>query len=191
MGPVAISICAVAVPCAGHSAFDADPSFYLGLMMRPGEGPMARLYYMNPSLSTCALTALAVWRLVGLTDPEVAGLYYPDRVGKAVSDVQAVGRRHGAWFPGAPASPLLAGDVWIITDGLGNDPHVGLCVEDEASSNGVTVKTVEGGQTDPRGGSTAIGAFTRRLSYEGAGSGRVCAMGRRHIYGVVRAALLG
>jgi hypothetical protein len=95
--------------------------------------------------------------------------------------------RAGAWDVGRP-TPLKAGDAWVITDGAGSDGHMGLAVADEAPDG--TVQTVEGGQLDSRGGSSAIGAFTRRLRPEGAGAGRVWMMGARHIYGVARCALL-
>lgn len=169
---------------AGLSAFDADPSKYFAFITRPLDPASARAYYADKSLSTCALTVLAVWRLAGCTDTECAAPYYPGRVGKAFSDVQTLAARYGAWTPGKPA-PLRAGDAWVIVDAHGSDGHTGLAVGDENLADG-TVATVEGGQLDARGGSTAIGAFTRRLTLVGG----LWMMGARHIYGVARGDLL-
>ena len=177
---------AAAQTAVGLSAFDADPAKvakYLQFLTRPLDLASSAAYYRSPGLSTCALTVLAAWRLAGCTDLECTAPYYPGRIGKAFSDVQVLAGRYGAWEQGKQA-PLRAGDAWVIVDGQGGDGHMGLAVADEVDG---VVATVEGGQLDPRGGSTGIGAFTRRLVRQGAGSGIVWLMGARHIFGVVRA----
>jgi hypothetical protein len=176
-------VVAAALDAVGLSAFDADPAKYLSFLARPLDLASSSAYYRSPGLSTCALTVLAAWRLAGCTDLECTAPYYPGRVGRAFVDVQVLAGRYGAWEHGRQA-PLKAGDAWVIVDGHGGDGHMGLAVGDEQPDG--TVATVEGGQLDPRGGSTAIGAFTRRLVGQGAGSGRVYLMGQRHIFGVVR-----
>ena len=177
--------------CSSRSPDPADVARYAELLLRPSEAASTaqRAYYLaNPALSTCALTVLGCWRLAGLPDLEVQGPYYPARVGKAFADMEAVGTRHGAWEAGPPRGPLLAGDVWIITAPDGSDGHTGLVTADQELVTD-PLATVEGGQFDGKG-STAIGAFSRALRWEGAGVGLRCFMGARVIYGVIRAAAL-
>ena len=117
--------------CSSRGPTPADVDRYAELIVRPSDPQTtaARAYYLqNPSLSTCGLTVLGCWRLAGLPDAEVAGAYYPGRVGQAFSNMETVASRYGAWEGGAPRGLLLAGDVWIITDAAGGDAHTGLCV---------------------------------------------------------------
>ena len=173
--------------CSSRGPTPADVDRYAERIVRPSDPQTAaaRAYYLqNPSLSTCGLTVLGCWRLAGLLDAEVAGAYYPGRVGQAFSNMETVASRYGAWEGGAPRGLLLAGDVWIITDAAGGDAHTGLCVVDQVDPG--VMATVEGGQFDGKG-STAIGSFQRTLATSPNGA---VFMGQRHFYGVIRAAAL-
>ena len=173
--------------CSSRGPTPADVDRYAERIVRPSDPQTAaaRAYYLqNPSLSTCGLTVLGCWRLAGLLDAEVAGAYYPGRVGQAFSNMETVASRYGAWEGGAPRGLLLAGDVWIITDAAGGDGHTGIATTDIDPATGL-VQTVEGGQADVMG-STGTGAFTRALRLVGG----VWLMGTRRLYGWTRAELL-
>jgi hypothetical protein len=181
----AARIAQIALENAPCSPFDQDLARYLSLFSRPGESPAARAYYLQPGLSTCALTVLAVLRLAGCLEPEVVDPYYPGRIGKAFTDVQVLAGRFGAWQAALP-SPLLAGDVWVITAMGGSDGHMGLAVTDQGPDG--SVGTVEGGQlSGTHGGSSAVGAFTRHVVRS---PGGVWMMGARKVFGVARGYLL-
>lgn len=178
----------LALSLAPCSAF-LNTDVYTRLLCRPSEPQTtaARAYYLaNKTLSTCALTVLGVWRLAGVADPVLTGPYYPDRVGKAFADIEALAAKWGAWeaFPDLATRPLEIGDAWIITAPDGTDGHVGMCVSgmDPVSS---AVETVEGGQFDGRW-STQISHFPARKLVQQL-PGRRWMMGSRVVFGVVRA----
>ena len=162
-------IARIALVFEGCSA-RADPERYLSLMLRPSDTVSMRAYYLNQpfsgSFSTCGLTVLAVWRLAGCQEPEVVRGYV---AGRAFSDLETVAMRAGAWEAGKPASPLKAGDAFVIVDGSG-DGHVGLCVRDQDSLFG-PLETVEGANSTasarqpsrPSRGRKPVSSFPRVL----------------------------
>ncbi len=150
-----------------------NATLYQDVVRRPADAsPMLDAFYLhNRSMSSCALFALGVLRLSGCVEAECVAPYFP-RGGPerdAVIDVQVLARRFDAWVTSSPPVPMFRmGDIWIVCDEHGNDPHVGVCVEDAVSMpDGVrTVKTVEGGQSSGSD-SSAIGAFTRTWRFAG------------------------
>jgi len=193
IGPRLAQIALAYAPCSARGPDDAARERYAQLLIRPSDPATTagRAYYLqNPALSTCALAVLAFWRLAGCAVPEVVDPYYPDRVGRAFSDVCAVAVRCGAWRVGCPV-PLAAGDVFVLADDSGNDGHMGLVVGDQGGLE-APFATIEGGQFDGKG-STAVGGFMRRL-VEGRPSASTPArrwlMGSRYVIGTIDASLL-
>lgn len=64
-------------------------------LLFPHDEPRAAKQFAA-GMSSCALTVLAAWRDLGLDDPELQAPY-AKRIGKAVADVVAIAKRHGAW----------------------------------------------------------------------------------------------
>ncbi|HEU4412835.1 MAG TPA: hypothetical protein VFS43_46765 [Polyangiaceae bacterium] len=80
-------------------------------LLFPHDAP-ARARRMAASMSSCALWALALWRLLGAEAPELDRPYVP---GRAVADVVAVARRAGAWRPPSAELPAPgAGDALLV-----------------------------------------------------------------------------
>lgn len=94
--------------------------------------------------STCALVALRYLARVGCRCREHQRPYLP-RMGSAVSDVERVARRHGAWLtaPDELATYPADGDVLCVDRG---NPHV-LVVKGGRAADGA-VLSIEGGQRD-------------------------------------------
>lgn len=83
---------------------------YAGVLF-PNDPPARAIAYAR-GMSSCALWALALWRLLGAEAPELDGPYRP---GTAVSDVVGLARRWGAWrAPGEAMPATLTGDVVLV-----------------------------------------------------------------------------
>lgn len=158
----------IAQAAIAHSGCSAlmNADVYQDVVIRPVDRVPQKLAYYddNAKLSDCALYAIGTLRLAGCTEPECTASYLPERgpMRDAMSDIQALSRRFGAWTTSSPpVPPMQKGDVWIIADQHGSDAHTGVLTED-AVVTGETMTTVgcEGGQYDGRG-STAIATFKR------------------------------
>ncbi len=103
-------VVAIARACAGLS-FASDPARYATLLF-PLDDP-ARARAMAKSMSSCAVFALAVLRLAGVEHPHLAAPY-ASRLGKAVSDVLAVGADLGALRKPTPDASPAPGDIVLI-----------------------------------------------------------------------------
>jgi hypothetical protein len=80
-------------------------------LLFPHDDPQ-RARQMAAGMSSCALWALALWRLLGVEAPELDAPYRP---GRAVADVVQIARRLGAWrAPGATEPAPLVGDVLLV-----------------------------------------------------------------------------
>ena len=90
-------------------------------------------------MSGCALTVLGLWRLYGLDDDL---LWQPYDVGRAVANVVAIAKAHGAWLP--PETPPEANDVVLIGGSSGGNEHV-LSVVNVTENR---VYSVDGGQVE-------------------------------------------
>lgn len=104
-----------------------------------------RKEYMKSNVSTCALTSMAYFRFLGLTDPELVKPYQK-QMGMAVANVVTVSRRHKAWLTG---SDLLSfpeiGDIVLI--GSGPTEHV---LNVLGATDGTSlVSSLDGGQGNP------------------------------------------
>ncbi len=159
-------IAQAALAHAGCSAVTDVPR-YVDAVIRPADdNPVGRAYFCdNRALSTCGVCEMRFLGLAGCTEPECVAPYtHPLR--NAFSDLRNLAARFGAWVSGGmPAPPMQRGDIWIIVNDDGGDGHMGVCVGDAvASASGWLVDTVEGGQLDARGSSTAIGGpFARHF----------------------------
>jgi hypothetical protein len=174
--------------CSEHHNVDR----YMDIIVRESDRTPAMLpYYLhNEKLSTCALAALGCLRDAGCVEPECVAPY---KFGMAVADVQSLARRFDAWVSSSPPlPPLKRGDIWIIVNDVGQNPHVGICTSDAVVSAGGAswiVETVEGGQRDEDhddqgqkvpAGSSAILKFTRTFRQDGT----KWRLGSRYILGI-------
>lgn len=148
----------------------------------------------------CALSWRRCARRLGVTKAPELSVPYEHRNGRAVSDVETICRRHGAWVASpSPGYLFRKGDVVIIgqnrprristhTDEQhaaviarwraewGGDEHVVGCV---LSHEGDTVTAIEGGKSRGPGGKPAVDKCTHTLSIR---NGRLWLDDRR-IYG--------
>lgn len=149
------------------------PDLYEDIVVRPTDriAPARGYYFASPGPSTCALAAVGALRLAGCDEAECVAPYMPSghAMRNAMVDIQTLARRFGAWVTSSPpVPPLQHGDIWIITDDIGGNAHVGVCLADATMTPGaMTVQTLEGGQFDGKG-STALGTFTRTFVPQGA-----------------------
>lgn len=108
---VRLAAAAVLEQLAAHPLGASDHLDRYARLLFPHDPPVRALAYAR-TMSSCALWALALWRLLGAEGPELDGPYRP---GRAVADVVALGRRWGAWRAAGEAEPApLAGDVLLI-----------------------------------------------------------------------------
>lgn len=120
----------------------------------PFDTPAWRKEYMKSNVSTCAITSMAYFRFLGLTDPELVKPYQK-QMGMAVANIVTVSRRHKAWLTG---SDLLSfpevGDIVLI--GSGPTEHV---LNVLGATDGTSlVSSLDGGQ----GNSSTI-AYRERM----------------------------
>ena len=110
----------------------------------PFDTPAWRKEYMKSNVSTCAITSMAYFRFLGLTDPELVKPYQK-QMGMAVANIVTVSRRHKAWLTG---SDLLSfpevGDIVLI--GSGGSEHVTNIVSIDAATG--ILGGVDGGQSN-------------------------------------------
>lgn len=138
---------AIAEACAGLS-FATDPTRYTSLLFPFDEPSKARA--MAKTMSSCALFALAVLRLMGVEHPALSAPY-ASRLGKAVSDVLAVAADLGALRKPGPDAMPAAGDPVLIGQngaprawvrGTGAGEHVLVTT----GIDGDIIDSVDGGQ---------------------------------------------
>lgn len=175
---------------SGKFVFDRVAE-YCQVGARPADlagnaGAVPDYYMTNKQLSTCALFAVGVLRLLGCEEPECVAPYLGPKgqgvLRDAFVDLEQLAARYGAWRPALAAGAAFGrGDVFTIVDDSGKDAHMGVCVADaKAMADRLyVVDTVEGGQLDEQGGSRAIRRFTRSWRRVG---GRLM-LGARHLYG--------
>lgn len=162
-------LAASAIMAAMPLPLSAGDERYAALLF-PHDSLM-RAQQMAGGMSSCALWALALWRLLGVEAPELDAPYRP---GRAVADVVDIATRHGAWrLPGDTEPAPLVGDELLV----GPTEHV--AVRESASS------WVDGGQN---AGGRSIARVDGRV-LERAGSGWRIRGGRRVIGWVDLAAL--
>jgi hypothetical protein len=140
-------------------------------LIAPNDSPSAQKAYGK--LSGCALSALGWLRCWGLDDAELWQPYHP---GRAVADVVAIARRHGAWC-GPDTIPEL-GDLVLVggPPGFGGAEHVFCCL---GITDGVC-SSVDGGQVEH--GEQAIHAVERYVTKRDGGLW----IGSRRVAGVAR-----
>lgn len=152
---------AIAEACAGLSATSDLTRYSQWLFPADDPGP-ARA--MARSMSSCALHALAVLRALGVEHPALS-VPYRTRLGRAVSDVVAIGSDLGALRQPGVGRWLYPGDVVLI--GRQDAPRAwcrgtvaGEHVLVVTAADEDLVHSVDGGQGP---GGTAIERRSRRL----------------------------
>ncbi len=127
-----------------------------GRLLYPNDPP-ALAKQAAKEQSSCALTALALWRTVGVDHPALEDPYLdwagPARIGNAVSLVESIARAHEAWVDCALYRDELGlpepGDAVLVghnTDPkFGGPEHVFNVTRVETDGRGIIFHSVEGG----------------------------------------------
>lgn len=146
----------------------ADPR-YVDLV---GLGETERMRADMLTMSGCALVVAGLWRLAGLTASELAPPY---RIGSAISRLQAVARRCGAWRQYRLGALPCVGDVVLVQA----PEHVYTVVTQPiATAAQVTFTSVDGGQIEHGRQAIKLRARTWAHGFDRARDDQAGALGR-------------
>lgn len=146
---LAIAVVAIAEAVCPLSAGD-EPDRYTQFVTHPGSLDDAAMVRGMRTMSGCALTALALWRCLGIKDQTIWAAY---RTSKAVSDVVSVAKAHKAWTSKIPTDvpPFAIGDCVLIA----SEEHVIVVLSNPVRPGTAPGRwrfnTMQGGHADKKG----------------------------------------